>query len=154
MPDTPHLPHEIAVLAAWSPWLPFTPTTVALAPRTPGVYLFRSGGEVVYAGMGGIRSGAGMRQRLRIYVNGRAPHSGLGNLALERALADPAWVLARVERVRAGEILSVQDWARCAVERAQLEVCWSDVPTEAEALALESAVISSLPGKGLWNRRR
>ncbi len=152
----PHdrMPHNISVPASWSPWLPFTPATVALAPRTPGVYVFRSGGEIVYAGMGGLRKGVGMLGRLRIYINGRAPHSGLGNLALERALADPDWVLARVERVRAGEVLSVQDWARAAVERAQLEVCWAAVPTEPEALELEAAVINSLTGKSLWNRRR
>nr|NLI49681.1 hypothetical protein [Propionibacterium sp.] len=79
--------------------MPFTPGTVRASPTTPGVYLFRQRGALVYVGRAGERSGKGLRGRLTIYVSGRAPHSGLGNLALERGLQDPAWLRARLEDV-------------------------------------------------------
>ena len=54
-----------------------------LCTTTPGVYLFKQESALVYVGRAGERSGKGLRGRLTIYVSGRAPQSGFGNLALE-----------------------------------------------------------------------
>lgn len=115
------LPGDVARLAAWSDWLPFTADAVRTSPTTPGVYLFRQGSALVYVGRAGERSGKGLRGRLTIYVAGRAPHSGLGNLALERGLQDPVWLRARLADMEAGTRLTVQDWSALAVGRAELD---------------------------------
>ncbi|GCD19272.1 hypothetical protein CTKZ_08340 [Cellulomonas algicola] len=148
------LPNNVAQLAAWSAWSPFTPDVVRTAPPTPGVYLFRQGSVLVYAGRAGERSGRGLRGRLTIYVSGRAPHSGLGNLALERALQDTEWVRARLVEIEAGTRLTVQDWSAMAVRRAELDVCWTSVIDAAQSVALERAVLDALRGAALWNRIR
>lgn len=108
----------------------------------------------MYVGRAGERSGKGVRGRLTIYVSGRAPHSGLGNLALERALQDPDWLHDRVADVEAGKRLTVQAWSLLALERAQLDVCWSSTATPDDAVALERAVLDALTGQPLWNRLR
>ena len=75
----------------WAPWLLFE-EAVRVAPREPGVYVARERptGQIVYIGMAGERRGQGIRGRLRIYLTGKAAVSGLGEAALDRALADPA----------------------------------------------------------------
>ena len=147
------IPADVGKLSTWSPWAPVTADTVRAAPTLPGVYLFRQGGSLVYVGRAGERSGKGLRGRLTIYVSGRAPHSGLGNLALERALQDADWLSERLTQLQAGTALTVQQWSALAVQRADLEVCWS--PTGAkEAVALERAVLDALRGADLWNRLR
>lgn len=147
-------PHSIANLASWSEWLHFAPETVRTSPTTPGVYLFRQGEALVYIGRAGERGGRGLRGRLTIYVSGRAPHSGLGNLALERGLRDPAWLRDRLADVERGEHLTVQDWSRLAVQHAQLEFCWASVSEAVQSIQLERAVLDALSGIPLWNRLR
>lgn len=162
MPSTTSHPSEIAALADWSEWVPFTTANVTTVPRLPGVYLFRrsatgssTGAEdIVYVGRAAERRGKGVQERLRIYVTGRAPHSGLGNLALERALADVEWLRPRLGRVEAGDRMPVQDWARDAVAWASLEFSYATVPDGPASAALESATIAALHGHDLWNRRR
>lgn len=144
----------VARLAAWSDWMPFTVDTVRRSPTTPGVYLFRQGTGLVYVGRAGERSGKGLRGRLTIYVSGRAPHSGLGNLALERALQDPAWLRARLADVEAGTRLTVRDWSVLAVRRAELDVCWAPVAGAQQAVELERAALDALRTEPLWNRLR
>jgi hypothetical protein len=145
------LPGPAALLSAWSDWKPFTPETVRAAPTTPGVYLFRQATSLVYVGRAGERSGKGLRGRLTIYVSGRAPHSGLGNLALERALQDVDWLRDRLTQLQAGGPLTVQEWSTLAVQRAELHVCWSSTGAD-EAVALERAVLDASRGADLWNR--
>lgn len=147
------LPAEVANLSTWSPWAPFTAETVRAAPTLPGVYLFRQEPSLVYVGRAGERSGKGLRGRLTIYVSGRAPHSGLGNLALERALQDVDWLRDRLAQLEAGAPLTVQQWSALAVQRAELQVCWSSTGDD-EAVALERAVLDGLRGAELWNRLR
>jgi hypothetical protein len=111
-------------------------------------------GELVYVGRAAERSGKGVRERLRIYVTGRAPHSGLGNLALERAFADVDWLRERLARVEAGEHMTVQVWARDAVLWADLEFSVATTSDGRAAEALEYATIRALNAHALWNRRR
>lgn len=141
-------------MTAWSEWMPFTPEVVRTAPTTPGVYLFRQARAVVYVGRAGERSGKGLRGRLTIYVSGRAPHSGLGNLALERALQDPAWLRDRVADVEAGALRTVQQWSALAVQRAELDVCWASVESTRQSIALEREALDALSTEALWNRLR
>lgn len=150
----PALPPVIAGLASWSEWLDFTPETVRTSPTTPGVYLFRQGRALVYVGRAGERKGRGLRGRLTIYVSGRAPHSGLGNLALGRGLQDPAWLRERLADVEQGVHLTVQDWSRLAVQRSRLEFSWASVGDAAQSIQLERAVLDALRGAPLWNRMR
>ena len=148
-------PHGIvATLGDWSPWEDFTPATVHTAPTSPGVYIFKQDSRLVYVGRAGERSGRGLKGRLTIYVSGRAPHSGLGSLALERALQDAQWLRERLEEVEAGHLLTVQAWSRLAVERAALQVCWCTTSTAAAGVALERAVLDALRDEDLWNRAR
>jgi hypothetical protein len=146
----------VAHLMDWSPWIPFTPEVLRSVPRTPGVYMHRERRtqQVVYAGMAGDRSGNGMRGRLSIYALGRAPHSGLGSLCLDRALSDIAWMKERLMRLEAGEHWTTVDWARAAVIRADLEVRWASTSSAKEAADLEDTVIAAWATEPLWNRRR
>lgn len=144
----------VATLGDWSSWEDFTPETVRLSPTSPGVYMFRQGERLVYVGRAGERSGRGLRGRLTIYVLGRAPHSGLGSLALERALQDALWLRERLQEVEAGHMLTVQAWSRLAVERAGLQVCWSTTSTAEAGVALERMVLDTLRDEDLWNRAR
>jgi len=148
------LPTTVANLTSWSTWQPFTPEVVRQAPTEPGVYLFAQDGALVYVGRAGERRGKGLRGRLTIYVSGRAPHSGLGNLALERALQDASWLRERLQEVEAGTTLTVQQWSRLAVERAALRVCWSTTADVEESKKLERAVLDALREEDLWNRLR
>lgn len=154
MHDDADLPGAVGDLTAWSTWKRFVPEVIRDAPSVPGVYLFRQGGVLVYVGMAGERSGKGLRGRLTIYVSGRAPHSGLGNLALERALADPGFLHKRLTEVEEGAPRGVQAWARAAVQRADLQVAWATTETREGAAALERAVLDALADQELWNRLR
>lgn len=145
----------VGALAAWAPWQPLT-TAAEAAPRAPGVYLARSGpqGPLVYVGMAGERRGAGLRGRLRVYASGKAAVSGLGEAALDRALADPEWVVERLAEVRAHQPRRAKAWAQLALGAADLHVCWATRPDRASAAALEADILRSLPTHALWNRRR
>ena len=145
----------VETLADWSAWVPL-PEAVASAPMLPGVYMAREGtdGAVVYVGMAGERRGRGVRGRLTIYSRGKGVVSGLGEAAMDRALADSEWLRARVADVDAGKPERAAAWGRLALERAKLHLRWAVTPDREEALALESAVLSELSSANLWNRRR
>ena len=145
----------VDALAAWSPWAPWS-AAVPAAPTTPGVYMAREGvtGPVVYVGMAGPRNGNGLRGRLRVYNSGKGAVSGLGEAALDRALADPAWLVDRVSEVQAGTARRAKDWAALAVTRANLHLRWACTPDRAAARALEVAALAALADADLWNRAR
>lgn len=146
----------VAHLAGWSPWIPFTPEVLHSVPRTSGVYMHRERRthQVIYAGKTGDRGGDGMRGRLSIYALGRAPHSGLGSLCLDRALCDIVWMKERLTSLEAGERWTTVDWARAAVNLADLEVRWASTSTPKEAGDLEDAVLAAWTHEPLWNRKR
>ncbi|MBB1152504.1 hypothetical protein [Amycolatopsis dendrobii] len=146
----------LRALADWSPWVPFAAARET-APRLPGVYLAREGadGELVYVGMAGERSGAGIRGRLTRYASGKAIASGLGEAAFDRALADPAWLRMRLAEAEAGRPKRAAQWGKLALEHADLHLCWSVTADELAARALEQTIIGTLQAhSGLWNRRR
>lgn len=151
-----HAPEAaLAGLADWSPWLPLAAALPA-APRLPGVYLARerSDGPLVYVGMAGERRGQGLRGRLTVYSRGKAAVSGLGEAAMDRALADPEWVADRLAELRAGRARRTSDWARAALGRVDLHVCWATSGSRTEAEALERAALAALAEHELWNRLR
>jgi hypothetical protein len=146
----PHVTDDVAV---WSDWAPLI-ESVAAAPIAPGVYMARErhSGQVVYVGMAGERRGRGLRGRLRVYLSGKAAVSGLGEAAMDRALADPAWLAQRLAEVRAGAPDRTRGWATLAMTRADLEIRWVICADRSAALALERRVIAAVAGAGLWNR--
>lgn len=147
-------PTGYEALAVWTPWIPFD-EAVRSIPRLPGVYIAREeSGAVVYVGMAAERSGNGMRGRLAMYATGRAGSSGLGEGALDRALADAEWMKARLLEAESGHALSSKELAKAAIQRAGLEVRWAVTPSGPDASALETRVIQSLAESKLWNKRR
>lgn len=147
---------EAADLAEWSSWLPFEDARRA-APREPGVYLLREPtGQVRYAGMAGERAGSGRPQglygRLSVYWSGKGAVSGFGEAALDRALADPDWVEHQLERLRTSGPKRAKEWARDAVRRLGLEVCWAVCADKDHARFLESRVVALLRPHDLWNK--
>jgi len=146
---------RVADLANWSGWVPFTQAVVQ-APQTPGVYLARRGndGALVYVGKSGERRGMGIRGRLIIYSQGQAAVSGLGEAALDRALADRTWLLTRLAEVDTGRPRRATSWAREAIRWTDLYLCWHGTESEAAATRLEREVLSRLGDYPLWNRRR
>lgn len=145
---------DVGTLAAWSAWVPFA-TAVVEAPQLPGVYLARGVDNLtVYVGMAGERRGQGLRGRLRLYQSGKGAVSGLGEACLDRALADADWVRERLAELSANTPRRAKDWARLAVERADLHVRWATVADRATALRLEREVLNALRSEALWNRLR
>ncbi|WP_328331636.1 hypothetical protein OHA70_11945 [Kribbella sp. NBC_00382] len=148
---------EVRELAEWSDWMPFE-AAIPSAPREPGVYLLREPITAIirYVGMAGERAGGGRPQglygRLRIYSNGRGAISGFGEAALDRALADPAWLEQQLQDLHAHGPKRTQDWAREAVLRLDLEVAWSVTPDAPDARYLETQVLNLLRTAGLWTR--
>jgi hypothetical protein len=142
-------------LAEWSAWVPLAAAR-ATAPTLPGVYLAREGadGPIVYVGMAGERRGEGIRGRLTVRSTGKGMVSGLGEAAMDRALADPAWLRERLVEVEQGRPLRATAWARAALARADLHVRWTVTPDRPSALALERAVLDTLDDLELWNRAR
>jgi len=120
------------------------------------VYNAREGatGPIIYVGMAGERRGAGLRGRLRVYSSGKALASGLGEAVLDRALADPLWLEARLAEVQEGAPRRALDWGREAFARADLHVRWAQTSDRGSALALERACLDELAAHDLWNRRR
>lgn len=143
----------LADLAEWSPWTPLL-DAVPEAPRAPGVYLLLepSTRVVRHVGHAGERAGGGSPQglhgRLRAALAGHDPVTGLAEAALDRALADPAWVR---ERVAAGPTRA-RAWAAAAVRRLELDVSWAVCPDRDEARWLESRVVELVRPHGLWTR--
>jgi excisionase family DNA binding protein len=142
-------------LAIWTPWVSFAEAARAI-PRLPGVYVARERqtGNIVYVGMAAERMGNGMRGRLAIYARGRGATSGLGEGAMDRALADPAWLRERLTEAEQGVPLRAKDLARAAVDRADLQMRWSSTADGPSASALEISVLRTFDGLPLWNRRR
>ncbi len=143
--------------ADWSPWTPLTEAAQA-APQTPGVYLARGGldGLLLYVGHAGERAASqpGLRGRLGVYARGKGAVSGLGEAALDRALADPAFVRQRLELLESGTPERAKDWARAALVWADVHVCWTPRHTKAEAIAREARLPTLLDEHDLWNRAR
>ncbi|TCN39811.1 hypothetical protein EV644_103103 [Kribbella orskensis] len=146
---------QLDTMAEWSTWVPLK-EAIATAPLLPGVYMAREGarGAIVYVGMAGERAGKGIRGRLHVYSRGKGLVSGLGEAAMDRALADPAWLRARLAEVEAGEPMRAKQWGQAAIERADLQLRWAVTADRHAARALERAVLSSLVSHELWNRLR
>lgn len=89
-----------------------------------------------------------------MYRRGRAAVSGLGEAAMDRALADADWLQARTDAVAAGAAWRTRDWARAALGRAELEVRWTIAASGPAARVLERAVLTALADVKLWNRSR
>jgi hypothetical protein len=156
--DARHAAYDaVDQMAEWSPWAPFA-EVLAGAPRLPGVYLFRDPRDRVirYTGMAGERSGSGRPQglygRLTVYRTGKGAVSGFGEAALDRALADPDWVAAKLEHLRAQGPQRAKDWARDAIARLAPEVSWATCADGPDARQLETQVVLLLRPFGLWNR--
>ncbi|ROR35817.1 hypothetical protein [Kitasatospora cineracea] len=147
---------DVWEMAQWSAWVGLEEAR-SVVPRLPGVYMARSGleGCVVYVGCAkeragnGSRPANGMRGRIAKYTSGLA--SGLGEAALDRALADPQWLRERLAEVEAGQPVRAAQWAKAALARAELELCWAVTATGDGAKALEDRVIAVLRPT-LWNR--
>lgn len=145
---------EVAGVAAWSPWLSLG-EAVAAAPRRPGVYLLRDPTDQVvrYAGRAGDRAGGGRPQglhgRLAAYLSGHEGVSGFAEAALDRALADPAWVRERSADPRTAR--RTRRWAAAAVLRLAPDVSWAPCGEAADARLLETEVVALLRPFGLWN---
>lgn len=137
----------------WSKWHALD-DAVCEAPTQPGVYVARSGNDLVYVGMAGERRGKGVRGRLLIYARGRGAVSGLGEAALDRALADPDWLAARLASLHTKGPARTKDWARDAIHHANLQVCWTVAPDATTARAWEHRVMQELEDVALWNRAR
>lgn len=148
---------EVRDLAEWTDWMPFE-AAIPSAPREPGVYLLREPVTAIirYVGMAGERAASGRPQglygRLTVYRNGRGAISGFGEEALDRALADPAWLEQQLHELRTHGPKTAQDWAREAVLRLDLEVAWSVTPDTPDARYLETEVLNLLRTTPLWNR--
>jgi hypothetical protein len=137
----------------WSDWMPLEEAAGSATTR-PGVYVARSGEELVYVGMAGERRGQGVRGRLRIYARGRGAVSGLGEAALDRALADEAWVTRQLEQARHHGPQRTKDWAIAAVRRASLDVCWTPAESAEQARDWETEALLELEDAALWNKLR
>lgn len=146
---------DVDALATWSPWAPIA-TATPTDPLTPGVCMARHGatGPTVYVGLAGERRGTGLSGRLTIYTRGRGMVSGLGEAALDRALADPTWLRERLAEVDAGEPQRAKMWGADAITHADLHLRWAQVPDRAAAVPLERQVLDALHQLPLWNRLR
>jgi hypothetical protein len=139
-------------LADWSVWAPFG-IAARTAPLTPGVYQMRTrDGLIVYVGMAGERKGQGVRGRLSIYRRGKGAVSGFGEAALDRALANAAFVEEHLEAVRDDRPARASEWARDAIQWLDVEIRWAECATKDDADSLEKAVIKLLMPHSIWNR--
>lgn len=147
-----------AGLATFSPWARLGEASRS-APTEPGVYLARSGpdGPLVYVGHAGERAASrppGLRGRLSRYASGKAAVSGLGEVVLDRALADPGFLGERLKLAEQGQAGRTTDWARAALAWADVHVAWAVTAEKASAKALEEQLLTRLAQHPLWNRQR
>lgn len=148
---------QVDALAEWSEWVPIVEATQT-APRLPGVYLIRDAvnGDIVYVGMAGERSGSGkpqgLRGRLSVYLTGKGAVSGFGEAVFDRALADPEWVRAQLDRLLTEGPQRSKQWAAAALTRVPLEARWTVLPDKTTAHTFEKQVEDVLRAHGLWNR--
>jgi hypothetical protein len=139
-------------LALWSDWAPFA-VAAPVAPTTPGVYQLRLPDKtIVYVGMAGERKGNGLRGRLSIYRRGKGAVSGFGEAALDRALANPAFVEDHLEAIRSGNPARASRWAQDAIQWFNVDIRWAVCATRADALALETSAVELLKPHLIWNR--
>ena len=138
---------------SWSSWKPLG-DAAREATTHPGVYLARTEGHIVYVGMAGERKGRGVRGRLTVYARGRGAVCGLGEAALDRALADESWLTDRLDLLRATGPSRAKDWAAAALSRRPLELCWASANSAEQARAWERRVLDELTDADLWNRHR
>ena len=147
----------VTPLATWSPWGALA-DEARKAPPAPGVYLARSGpaGPLLYVGHAGERAASqpGLRGRLGVYARGRGAVSGLGEAAMDRALADPTFVRQRLHYLDQGLSELTKDWARAALAWGNVHVSWTVTPDKASAKALEERILIALEEHELWNRLR
>lgn len=104
--------------------------------------------------MAGERRGQGIHGRLNVYRRGKAAVSGLGEAALDRALADPVFVQHHLDELRAGAPKRAAVWAQEALRWAGLQICWAVTMDGTAAKALERAILDTLVTASLWNRAR
>ncbi|MGO2937816.1 MAG: hypothetical protein ACTICQ_09575 [Glutamicibacter arilaitensis] len=139
----------------WSEWNSFE-QTVDSAPVAPGVYMFRFAGECergqepIYVGQAGERSGKGIKGRLKIYSSGKGATSGMGKYAFDQGLADPQWLRGLLDEAERGEPRTIQQVARQAIDRLNLEGRWVICIHRKAALLLEAALIQKHHAS-LWN---
>lgn len=147
-------PADVEALAEWSGWAPFFEAAPA-APTTPGVYMMRiPQAGIVYVGMAGPRNGLGIRGRLSIYRRGRGGTSGFGQAAMDRALADPAFIAQQAAALQNGTPRTSAQWAQDAIAWWNPDVRWAQTEDTTSALSLEARAENSLRSRGLWNRRQ
>lgn len=114
---------------------------------------------MIYVGMAGERSGRGssapqgIRGRLSAYLRGSGVVSGLGEAAMDRALADPAWLKERSAEAVVGSPRRAKEWGTQALVRADVHVRWLTAADRGAARALELECQRLLAGTALWNRR-
>ena len=80
--------------------------------------------------------------------------SGLGEAALDRALADPIFVKQRLHLLESGTAERAKDWARAALGWANVHVSWVERSTKAESADFEDELLELLEAHDLWNRKR
>ncbi|AFR30507.1 hypothetical protein [Arthrobacter sp. Rue61a] len=141
--------------ADWSRWMPFDEAAKE-ATRSPGVYIAREmvTGQIVYVGRAGERQGKGVRGRLQVYSSGKGAASGLGEASFDRALADSAWLKAQLVQLEAGTVSRTLEWAKAAIDRACLELCWASTTDGKAAQLLEKKIDAALrqTDHTLWNK--
>jgi hypothetical protein len=105
-------------------------------------------------GMAGERAGGGkpkgLRGRLSVYATGKGVVSGLGETAMDRALADVEWLRDRLAEAERGQ--RAKEWGQAAMTRAKLQVRWTTSADRSAADALERRVLAALRDTRLWNR--
>lgn len=157
--ESPQAREAVDDLAEWSEWTPFV-SGAQLAPKLPGVYMIRLGGDrqIVYVGKAEERAGTrgdrpkGLWGRLAIYRGGKGATSGFGEAAFDRALANVEFVQERVRRLAEGRPETAKEWAKAAIALAEPELRWAVCVDGAAADRLEREVFVMLGRQGLWNK--
>jgi hypothetical protein len=145
--------HLVLAGLPWSTWTPLG-EAAKVATKSPGVYVARAEGQIVYVGMAGDRRGQGVRGRLSVYASGRGAVSGLGEAALDRALGDIAWLEERLAELRESGPSRSKLWAAAALARIPIELCWTSAESADQARSWERAALNELSDSELWNRLR
>ncbi|RII94911.1 hypothetical protein DZF98_00310 [Clavibacter californiensis] len=116
----------------------------------------RSGDRIVYVGMAGERAGSGkpsgMRGRLARYTSGKAAASGFGEAALDRALADVAFVRQQLTALEQGKPRRTTEWSQDAIGWHEIELRWTICTDAGAARVLEKQIVQLLRPHGIWNR--
>jgi hypothetical protein len=103
--------------------------------------------------MVGDAVGKASKGRLAVYSRGKAAVSGLGEAALDRALADADWLRQRLGEVECGEPRRAAVWAQLVIEFADLHVSGCHDELCALIATIAGAVIA-LSGTPLGGVRR